>query len=144
MWDALSKMLKCTNTTSIHQKLHTLHYNRLSFYNLNSGSRELLLALSFLFSFLLEQEIELRLEISPLPEYPTTTSNDTSIFEWKKLDGNQLKNYHLWLTGRISSNQNAIHQYKEQICKIQEKVVKTIIITNIVLKMCGHFSGTRP
>lgn len=104
----------------------------MSFYNLNknsnSGSRELLLVLSFLLSFLLEQEIEFRLKISPLPEYPTTTSNDTSIFEWKKLDENQLKNYHLWLTGRISSNQNAVQQYKEQICKIQEKVVKTIII----------------
>lgn len=120
-------MLKCTNTVSIHQQLQSLHYNRASFYNLNrntnSGSRELLLALSFLLSFLMEQEIQLKLEISPLPEHSTTTSNDTTVFEWKKLDEHQLKNFHLWLTGRILSNQNATQQYKEQICKIQEKVV---------------------
>lgn len=126
MWNALGKMLKCTNTPSIHQQLQTFHYNRLSFYNVNrnsnSGSRELLLALSFLVSFLMEQEIELRLATSPLPEYSTTTNNTTE-FEWTKLSEHQLKNYRLWLTGRILSNQNATQQYQEQICKIQEKVV---------------------
>lgn len=109
-----------------------MNYNRKEFYMLNKeinqGSRELLLALVFLLSATIENDLQKRLGSTPCFDMFNQLGDCRGIssthenFNWLMLKENDLQNYKNWLCGKISSNSNMISEYKEHIDKIQKKV----------------------
>lgn len=122
------KILKKNNITEVNNKLKKLNYERSKFFNIvyeTASSRELLLAISFIISVTLKDNIEKHLNKSVFSEsYDDFKENpDTIPVEPPKLNEKDLKNYKKWISGKICLNNNMISEYNEQVKKIYEKVI---------------------
>lgn len=108
-----------------------LDYNCVQFYSLpdsmNNGSRELLIALSFLIGKgLLTEKVRNEIENSPFHEsYKFDKNVDVSYadFTYENLqDEKDLLNAKKWIEGKMKLNRKINSDYEQQINKLSSKV----------------------
>ncbi|XP_066143078.1 tubulin epsilon and delta complex protein 1-like isoform X2 [Euwallacea fornicatus] len=126
--DSLYKILNVNNFRDVYNKLNSLNYKRLAFHTECYGSsRELLMALSFLVASSLEKDLIAKMKISQYPKVDVPLF-ELPVINWKTFGDCDLKNYKVWLCGKISSNNKLAEQYTEHTSMIQEKYNKTLNI----------------
>ncbi|CAG9766382.1 unnamed protein product [Ceutorhynchus assimilis] len=114
---------KISKESNIQINFIDLNYTRKQFFNENPGSRELLLGLIFLVSHTIEWDLKKLLDQGLEIRHSSTATKVRAHekFDLERLDEHDLKNYVMWLEGKILSDENMLVEYEEQIVKIQAK-----------------------
>ncbi|XP_050306153.1 uncharacterized protein LOC126743209 isoform X2 [Anthonomus grandis grandis] len=129
---ALTKIVNKQTPKELQEHMHTLNYKRKQFYNVNlencTESRELLLALAYLVLTMLQADLLQKLDsVAECPNVSQPVLEEPEL-SMSNLKGQDLKNYKLWLSGKIISNKNMKSEYDEIIKKLQNKFNKLLNI----------------
>ncbi|XP_030764018.1 uncharacterized protein LOC115888421 isoform X2 [Sitophilus oryzae] len=133
LWNLLFKMLNKNNILEVKGTLADLKYTRKQFYfntTEHCGSRELLLAISFILCLCLNSQLEKHLEVSVFSEnyFFDITSIENISLDFDKLNEEELQNFKKWIEGKISSNENMIYEYSHQITQMYNKLNNNLCV----------------